>query len=102
MILDYVAMGVFIAAFLIGLRSTFRIHRIRKLVDHHNRILYAFDVVCLVITIAAGFYGFLGIRRVLGFDSLPGVAVISVVVASAVLLIPLFLDWTVTQIRRDE
>jgi len=97
---DQFVVGIFVGAFALGVRSTWHLRAI-----HHaetpprNLITRAFYLVSLLVTIAAGFYGFLGARRVLGFDPIPGAAIPSIVIASAVVLIPVFLDWTVQRIR---
>lgn len=100
---DQLIVALFGVFFLLGLRSTLKLRRIHCAEEPpRNRITHAFYYVALVITAAAGFYGFLGVRRVLGFDPIPGVTVVSVVVASAVLLIPVFLEWTVNRIQQGD
>lgn len=96
---DIVVVAVFVLTFLTGIRSTWHLWRIHRETQPHNRITQAFFRTAAIITLAAGFFGFLSVRRWLGFDPIPGAAVVSVAIASAVLLIPLFLDLTVQRIR---
>lgn len=100
---DHLIVALFLGFFGLGVRATWRLRGIhRGETPPRNRITFAFYVVALVITAAAGFYGFLGVRRVLGFEPIPGAAVVSIAIASAVLLIPVFLEWTVERIRRSD
>ncbi|HEV8545009.1 MAG TPA: hypothetical protein VGQ64_01840 [Candidatus Limnocylindrales bacterium] len=97
---DYLAVSILVGAFVLGVRSTWHLRAIHHAEEPpRNRITGAFYRTALTITAAAGFYGFLSARRVLGFDPLPGISIASLLVASAVLLIPVFLDMTVRQIR---
>lgn len=97
---DLLAVFVLLLTFVSGVRSTWHLRQIHEHeTPPRNRITGAFYRTALVITLAAGFFGFLSARRVLGFDALPGIGLVSLVVASAVLLIPLFLDLTVQRIR---
>lgn len=97
---DQIAVLVLVVCFLLGVRSTKHLRAIHNgEAPPRNLITGAFYFVSLVVTVAAGYYGFLSARRVLGFEPIPGVGVLSVGVASAVLLIPVFLDWTVSRIR---
>jgi hypothetical protein len=98
--IDWIVAAVFVVAFLDGLRST------RELVGIHrhegpprNRITRAFAVVAIVCTAAAGYYGLMAVRRLMGFDPIPGAAIISIAIASAVLFLPRFLRMTVQRIR---
>lgn len=98
---DWLFVAMFVVAFVRGALAT------RKLLAIHqdeepprNFITFAFYVVAAVITAAAGIIGFLGTRRILGFEPIPGSAIVTVAVSGAVLFIPDFLVWTVKRIRR--
>jgi len=98
---DMLAVLVLVFTFGLGIRSTWRLRRI-----HHsekpprNRITAAFYRTALTITLAAGFFGLLSARRVLGFETIPGISIVSLLISSVVLLIPLFLDLSVQNIRK--
>jgi hypothetical protein len=98
---EHLAVAVLASTFVLGVRSTWRLWRLHRGEDQspRNLITGAFVTVAFVVTLAAGYYGFLSARRVLGFEPLPGAALVSVLVAAVVLLIPSFLDWTVGRIR---
>ena len=99
--LDHVAVGLFVVFFVAGVASTrdlLVIHRAAT--PPRNRITGAFATVALLVTAAAGWFGFLSARRVLGFDPIPGASIASIIVASAVLTIPVGLRITVQGIRR--
>lgn len=97
---DHWALLMFAATFLAGTLSTWNLYLIhRDETSPRNRITRAFVIVALVVTVAAGYFGALATRRLLDFPPLPGAAAISLVMASAVLLIPVFLLVTVRQIR---
>jgi hypothetical protein len=97
---DHWAVVMFLGAFIAGTWSTWDLWAIHRAeLPPRNRITRAFVVVAILITAAAGFYGFLAARRILGFETIPGISVVSLLLASAVLLVPVFLRMTVRQIR---
>ena len=96
---------LFLVAFLLGTRATIRQWRRYRTITptlvtpRAELIMWAFAVISTVITIAAGYYGFLSLRRVAGFDPLPPEwASISIGVAAGVLLLPEFIDRVVKRI----
>lgn len=105
--MNYVELGVmavFMAAFALGTRATWR--QVRRYRDASPRlvepraylVLFAFVAVSVVITLAAGYFGFLTIRRLLGYEAIPGISIVSLVVVAVVVLIPVFLDKVVARI----
>lgn len=102
MTLEHVFVAVLAIAFFDGLRCTIGLyHDHRGQVPPRNRITFAFVVVATLCTAAAGFFGFLTVRRWLGFEQIPAIGLVSLIVSSAVLFIPHFLRWTVARIRRS-
>lgn len=92
-------------AAILGLRGSWRltarytaVHS--QLDDRETLILRAVVVVSWVITIAVLYFGFLTIRRLLGFAPLPELIPVSAIVATGVLLIPAFLDYIVDRVAR--
>jgi hypothetical protein len=99
---DQVGLVILGCCFALGIRSTLRLRAIhRHETPPRNLITGAFYATSLLITLAAGYFGLLSARRVLGFDPIAGSMFLSLLVASAVLLIPVGLDYTVTRIRND-
>jgi hypothetical protein len=92
-------------AAILGLRATFRLTRRYRAVspqlDERERlVLGSFVGVAWVITLTASFYGILSARRLLGLDPIAWSATISLLLASAVLLIPAGLDYIVDRVAR--
>jgi Mn2+/Fe2+ NRAMP family transporter len=101
----YVIAAVFVVACLVGLRSTLRLARIYRdvapaLPARDRMILQAFVVVAGSITTASGIFGALAVRRLLGFPPLSWSPFITVVVATIVLFLPLYLEQVVQRIAR--
>jgi hypothetical protein len=97
---DVAGLIILAACFVLGVRSTLRLRAIHKNeTPPRNQITGAFYFVSLVITMAAGYFGFLSARRALGYDAIPGTPFVSLLIASLVLLIPVVLDMTVQRIR---
>jgi hypothetical protein len=69
-----------------------------RLDERETWILRAIVIVSWVITVAALYFGFLSVRRLLGFDALPQLVPVSAIVAIGVLLIPAFLDYVVDRV----
>lgn len=84
-----------------SVRLTARYRAVRDQLDDRERsVLEAFAIVSWVITIAALYFGALAVRRLLGFEPLPGLTAASAVIATLVLLIPAFLDFVVDRVAR--
>lgn len=95
--------AVFVVAFLFGGRSTRRLTRTYRevapaLQPPYGLILQAFVVVALVITVAAGLFGFFSIRRLAGFQPVDWQPLASLLIASAVLVLPRYLESVVARI----
>lgn len=96
---------VALIAFVLGLRGSVRLSRRYRavsplLLQHEREILLAFVVVAWLVTVAAGFFGLIAARRLVGFAPLDWAPVAQVLLASAVLLIPAFLDHIVSRVAR--
>lgn len=103
--LEIVAVVVWTIAAVLGVRSTFRVYRIYRAISpvlqpYGRMIGRSFVVVCCVITLAALYFGILAVWRLAGNDPVPWTPLVSAVVASAVLLLPPYLDRIVTRILR--
>lgn len=99
----FVAVGAF--AFLFGLRASVRLTRRYRdvsplLISRERLILGSFVVVAWSITFAAGFFDGLSARRLLGFDPIQWTPFVSILVASAILFIPVGLDMVVSRVAR--
>jgi hypothetical protein len=93
---------VFLAAFLLGIRSTFHLWQYTR-EDRgvrQNRILRAIFLTAGTVTLAAGWFGFLTLRRLAGLEPIGGLTVVNVLVAALVLIIPWQLQRVVEGIRR--
>jgi hypothetical protein len=91
----------FVGAFVLGSRSTWRQYRRwqrRGAFETRNRILLLLFAICALITGAAGWYGFISARRLIGFEALPWTPVPSVLIATGIVLIPV----VVTDIEAGE
>jgi hypothetical protein len=91
-------------AFVLGVRSVVRLwliwlHDVRT---RRNPILAAFALIALLITVASGWFGATSLRRVLGYEPLPYGPIVGLVLASIVLLIPVWLDLIVSLVAREE
>lgn len=89
----------------LGLRGSIRLTRrylgVRgELVDRERWILLAFVIVSWAVTVAAMWFGWLTVRRLLGFAPVPETAAIGALIATVVMLIPAFLDWVVERVAR--
>lgn len=79
----------------IGWYSTFRLigkYRTVRVPGRARWILIAFVVVSVVISFAASYFGFLSVRRVLGYPPMDWTPGVSVLVACIVFLLPPLLD----------
>lgn len=95
----------FLLAFVIGLRSSIRItstyRSIRTvLAGPEELIAFAFVVVAWTVTLAAGWYGVVGVMRVADFNIPAESAIVSLLVAVFVLALPPFLDYVLEYIAR--
>lgn len=99
---------LFLAAFGVGIRETWRMWRRYRTTmpllaePEAYLLLWALTVTCLVVTGSAGFFGILALRHLLGFGGEHYVPLLSLVVASAVLFIPLFLGWVADRISEGD
>lgn len=99
------ALGVIIA-FLSGTRSTWRLWRrytsarVVLLEPRERLILRSFVIVSVMITVAAGYFGFVALRRMLGYDPLDWTPTVSVLLAIVILFIPTMLDLVVARVAR--
>lgn len=92
-------------AFVLGLRGSVRLTRryadvSALLVRRERAILGSFVIVAWLITGAAGFFGALSARRLLGYEAIDWTPFASVIVASVILFIPVFLDYVVDRVAR--
>ena len=97
--------AVALIAFVLGLRGSVRLsQRYRAvsplLLEHEREILLAFVIVAWLVTVAAGFFGLIAARRLIGYAPLEWTPLVQVLLASAVLLIPVFLDHIVSRVAR--
>jgi uncharacterized membrane protein YjjB (DUF3815 family) len=102
---ELLIVAAFIAAFVLGLRSTLRQYRRwqrRGPFETRNRILLLLFTICALITAAAGWFGFISARRLIGFEPLPWTPVPSVLIATGIVLIPVLIDAVVTDIEAGE
>lgn len=94
----------FVFAFLVGVRSTWRLWRRYQATSptltepRAYLVLVAFVAVSLIVTAAAGYFGFVSVRRLLGFEPIPGTPFVSTIVAICVLFIPALLDAVVKRV----
>lgn len=98
--LEILFIVIAVIAFVRGLRATVRLWRL-YFTDGKTRqeeVLLAFALISTAITVTAGWFGFLSIRRVAGFDALPWSPLIGIVLASMILLIPEALDRLIDRI----
>lgn len=94
---------VFLIAFLFGLRSTIRLwQRTLGRPGSPGLLISAFAIVATIVTVVAGVFGILGIRRMVGFSPLDWTPLLTVIAATAIVVIPEFLDWVVTRIERGD
>ena len=105
MTVEQLAVLLLAAAFLTGVRSTYRLwvkfRAVGKLLHPDgNAIGLIFFLIALLLTVTAGFFGFISARHLLGFESLPGAALIETLIGAAVLFVPWFLDYAVDRIGR--
>lgn len=95
-------LGLFVILALLGIRATRRLWRrwAFNVESRKSLILLTLAAISTLITTAAGFYGIIALRRLLGFEPLPWTPAVSLVLAAAVLLIPALLDLVTTKIEK--
>ena len=96
---------VFAIFAILGVRGSIRLARryrdVRgQLIQRERLLLLSIVVVAWAIAGAALYFGFLAVRVVLGFERIPQLAPVSALIATAILLIPAFLDWVVEHVAR--
>lgn len=102
--LELLVTGIFLVAFVDGVRSTWHLWREYRATSptltepRAYLVLWAVVVVCVVITVACGYFGFLSLRRLVGFEPIPGISVVSTVIIAGVVMIPRFLKLIVARI----
>lgn len=87
-----------VVVFAIGIRSTWRLwqqyRRIGPFVQRRNRLLaQSFVVTCLLVLFAVGYFAIRTVTRLAGFDSPEWITIISYVVSTPVLLLPVYLEY---------
>ena len=92
-------------AFILGLRGSLRLHRryvdvAGQLVRRERLLLASIVGVSWTITAAAGYFAFVSARRIFGFEALEWTPIVSLVVATVILLIPAALDYVVGLVAR--
>lgn len=95
---------VFLLAFVLGVRSTFRLWRRVRVPGRsgpQSLILVAFAVVATIVTVVAGYFGVLGMRRLAGFAPVD-FPLGTIAAATGIVLIPEFLDWVETRIEGSD
>jgi hypothetical protein len=91
------AVAAIAIAFGVGVHSTVGLWRdyheiARFFTNPRSRIIgRAFVIVSAVVTIAAGYFGFLAVRRMLGFDALDWSPILSLAFSIPVLFVPAYL-----------
>lgn len=100
----FVITVAFTFAFLLGVRASWRLwHRYHDdTLRPRSLILLAFLVVAVVVTVVAGWVGFLAVRRMLGFEALSWSPALTYALAFLLALIPEFLSRIVNRIERGE
>lgn len=98
-------LALFVIVGVLGIRGSWRLTRryhdvSPQLVERERLILLAFVIVAWLVTVAAAYFGFLTVRRLLGFEPLPELAPVSALVAFGVFMIPAFLDAVVDRVAR--
>lgn len=96
---------VALIAFILGVRGSVRLTRryhdvTPELVEGERLILAAFVVVSWLITLVAGYLIAVTARRLLGFQPLEWTPLVTLLLASLVLLIPAGLDLVVARVAR--
>lgn len=96
---------LFAIAAVFGLRGSIRLtqryHDVREQLEwREGWILLLLALVSWTITLAAGYYGFLSVRTVLGFPRIEGIAPVSAIIAIAVLFLPTLIDAVVDRVAR--
>lgn len=103
--LDFILTLIFVAAFISGFRGTWRqVARYRStmplLMEPRSYLIVgSFIVVSIPTLIAAGVLGVLGLRRLFGLEPFAYAGFILLVIATAIVWIPAFLDVMATRIE---
>lgn len=101
----WVYVVLFGIAAVLGLRGSVRLTRrflavSAELHASEQLLLGVLLFISWSITLAAGYFGILSLRRLAGFDALPGLVPVSALIATAILYIPVILDIVVERIAR--
>jgi uncharacterized membrane protein YidH (DUF202 family) len=102
---ELVTSGGVLAAFIIGAWSTWDVWQLHRdtaprMTPLERMVLGLLVLICAVITLAAGYFGFLSVRRLFGFDAFDWSPLASAVVALAVLLLPARIRYVARRITR--
>jgi hypothetical protein len=99
---DLFLIGAIVIPLPFAIRSTYHLWQTwRQQLGGRSRLLGAFFTVALVATVTATWVGFLVVRRLVGFDALPGANVVTALLAVVVFQAPMFLDWITRNVSRD-
>lgn len=103
--IEWLYAGLFIIAAAAGVRSSVHLTRryraVRGQLDARDGLLLlAFVLVAWTLTAASLWWGFVSIRRIVGFEALDWTPFVSVVIAAVVLLIPAYLDAIVSRVAK--
>lgn len=103
----WVSTGMFIVAFALGIRSSYRLRRrymkARRGIDPRNRlILFTIVVACWIIAATSGWIGTLSAIRLIFKVSIPWTPPITILFAAGVVLIPVMFDWAITRVANQE
>lgn len=87
---------LFVATFVVGVSCSAWLWRLYSriaptLLGRERLVLQALVVISWAITLTAGWFGFLSLRRVVGLPPLDWSSVVSLAIAEAVLLIPVYI-----------
>jgi hypothetical protein len=101
----WVYVVLFVIAAIFGLHRSTRLTRryadVRDRLDFRESwILFAIVAVSWAVTLAACWYGVLALLRLAGLEPLAEAAIVSSLIATIVLFIPLFLDAVVERVAR--
>ena len=103
-LIDYATLVVLLVPAVLGVRATIRLWR-RVFFNEETRrspILRALAIVATILTLAALWFGWLAVRRLIGLAPVQEAAEVSLAISAIVLLIPAGIDWLVDRIERGK
>lgn len=103
--IEWLYAGLFVIAAVVGVRSSLHLTRryrsVRGQLESRDALLLlAFVLVAWTLTVAALWWGFVSVRRIVGFEPLDWTPFVSVVLAAVVLFIPAYLDAIVGRVAK--